>query len=98
VFSSLTETFNARRLIGAGLLLTVFFLPLHFHFVSLTAHFSKDCSCNYSTRTQLGPVAAAAQWTPTFHVTFILVYEPQAFASNLVHSRDIRAPPSFTSL
>jgi hypothetical protein len=94
----ISERFDIRRLIGAGLLLAVFFLPLHFHFVTPTVQLTKECSCVYGMRTQAGPVAAATHWTPTFHVTFIVVYESQTFASILVHSRAIRAPPSFTSL
>jgi len=98
MFPSLTEISAARRLIGAGLLLAVFFLPLHFHFLIPTAHFSKDCSCVYGTRIHAGPVATSLQWTPPFHATLIVVYEPLGFGSISVRSYAIRAPPAFTSL
>jgi hypothetical protein len=98
MFPSLTEICAARRLVGAGLLLAVFFLPLHFHFVTPTAHFSKDCSCTHGTRMQAGSVVTSLQWNPPSQATFIVVYEPQGFGSISVRSYAIRAPPPFTSL
>jgi len=89
---------GVRRLIGAGLLLAVFFLPLHFHFVTPTLQLTKECSCVYGTRTQTAPVAAAVHWAPTFQATFIVVNDSQAFGSISVRSYAIRAPPSIASL
>jgi hypothetical protein len=94
----LSERFGIRRFIGAGLLLAVFFLPLHFHFVTATLQLTKECSCVYGTRTQTGPIAAAVHWIPTFPSTFVIVHEPQAFGSIAVRSYAIRAPPSIGSL
>ena len=92
------KPYRVRRLVSAGVLLFVFFLPLHVHFFTSTAKVNNDCSCVYGTRAQAGPVASSLQWTPTFQATFIVFYEPQAFGSISVHSYAIRAPPSFTSL
>ena len=93
-----TKPHSARRLVSAAVLLFVFFLPLHVHFLTSTAKVNNDCACAYSTRTQASPVAISAHWTPTFEATFIVVYEPQASSSLLVHAYTIRAPPPVTSL
>jgi hypothetical protein len=55
---------DLRRYVGAGILLFVFFLPLHFHHLAVTAQIAKECSCVHGTRTQAGLAPAPAVWTP----------------------------------
>jgi hypothetical protein len=84
--------------IASLLLLTVFFLPLHLHFFTSTAQVNKECGCYYGGRTQADLARAPANFTPTFQVSSVVVYEPQVFAWSSFDSYAIRAPPSITSL
>src|SRR5215510_1512546 len=87
-----------RRFVSAGILLCVFFLPLHFHPAATTAQVAKECSCLHGTRTQAGLSPASAGWTP------VLTTEPVAsetldwfsYVRFQIHS--IRAPPLTPSL
>lgn len=88
------RSLDSRRLAAAVLLLAVFFLPLHFHPAISSAQVSKECSCYHGGRTQGGLAPAAADWTPTFQVLFIAVYEPQILGWLSISSHTIRAPPS----
>jgi hypothetical protein len=89
---------STYRLIGALALFFVFFLPLHLHFFTSTAQVNKECGCYYGGRTQAGLAPVPANWTPTFQVSSVLVYEPQVFAWSSFDSYAIRAPPSIASL
>lgn len=89
---------NLRCLTGVVLLLTVFFLPLHFHSFTLAAQLSKECSCYHGGRTQAGLALAQADWTPTLQASFIVIHEPQVFGWFSIHSHAIRAPPAIYPL
>jgi hypothetical protein len=91
-------TGRLRHVVSAALLLFVFFLPLHVHFFTSTPKVNNECSCVDGTRSQAGPVAGSVHWTPAFHATFSLFYQPQELGSISVRSYAIRAPPAFTSL
>jgi hypothetical protein len=84
--------------VSVGVLLFIFFLPLHVHFFTSAAKVNNECSCVNGTRSQAGPVAASVHWTPSFHATFIFVYQPQDIGAISVRSYAIRAPPSSISL
>lgn len=92
------RSLNSRRLAAVVLLLAVFFLPLHFHFFTLTAQLSKECSCVHGNRTQIGLAPATTDWTPIFQPSFLTVYEAQVLAWFSVNSHAIRAPPAIYSL
>jgi hypothetical protein len=82
------------RIVGVGMLLFVFFLPLHFHPIAASVQVAKECSCLRGTRTDAGLAVAPALWFP------ILPAQPVASESLdcLTHFRfqnhGIRAPPS----
>ncbi len=84
---------SGRRVIGLWVLGFVFFLPLHQHFFTATAQFSKECSCYTGGRTQASPALAAAQCAPAFHAFFIAVFQPQVCSRLSNESQIIRAPP-----
>ncbi|HJU61203.1 MAG TPA: hypothetical protein VJ864_04095 [Candidatus Binatia bacterium] len=83
-----------RRFVSAGMLLFVFFLPLHFHPVVTTAQVTKECSCVHGNRTDAGLAAVPVLWIP------VLPAQPLADGSlagltNLrFQNHGIRAPPS----
>jgi hypothetical protein len=83
-----------RRFVSAGMLLFVFFLPLHFHPIAASVQVAKECSCLRGTRTDAGLAVAPALWFP------ILSAQPVAseFLDCPTHFRfqnhGIRAPPS----
>ena len=85
---------DLRRFIGAGMLLFVFFLALHFHPLAATAQVAKECSCVQGTRTEAGLAPAPAAWAP------VLTAQPVASESLdwlgyvRFQNRGIRAPPS----
>jgi hypothetical protein len=89
---------DLRRFVGAGMLLFVFFLPLHFHPVAATAQVAKECSCVHGTRTAAGLAPAPVGWAP------VLTTQPVAsesldwlsYVRFQIHG--IRAPPLTPSL
>ena len=89
---------GSQHLIAAFLLLAVFFLPLHFHSFTPAAQVSKECSCYHGGRTQAGLAPAPTDWTPTFQLSSVVVYELQVFGWHSFDSYAIRAPPSIASL
>ena len=88
------RSLNSRRLAAVVILLAVFFLPLHFHFFTLTSQVSKECSCYQGGRTQVGLAPVQADWVPTFQASSIVLPEPQVFGWFSVDSHAIRAPPA----
>ena len=88
------RSLNSRRLAAVVLLLAVFFLPLHFHSLTLAAQVTKECSCYQGGRTQVGLAPASVDWTPAFQPTFIVVYEPQILSWLSIAAHTIRAPPA----
>lgn len=85
---------GSHRLAAFVLLLAVFFLPLHFHFAIATPQISKECSCVYGSRTQIGLTPASSDWTPTFQPSLVVAYEPQVPGCFSIRSQSARAPPS----
>jgi hypothetical protein len=83
-----------RRYVGAGILLCVFFLPLHFHPIAATAHVTKECSCIHGTRTEIGMAPVQVDWTPPIRQAFYESFEPQFFSSLVTRFQSIRAPPA----
>lgn len=87
-----------RRYVGLLLFLTVFFLPLHFHPVTVTAQVTKECGCLYGSRTQTGLTTTHSNWLP------VLVWRPvqteshEFFGSLFGIQWHSRAPPVATSL
>jgi hypothetical protein len=89
---------DLRRLIGAGMLLFVFFLPLHFHSVAVKAQVTKECSCVHGTRTEAGLAVAPAVWIPVLPAQAV-ANESLAWLTNLrFQNHGIRAPPLTASL
>jgi hypothetical protein len=86
-----------RRLIGTGLLLFVFFLPLHSH-LSAPAQVTKECSCVHGTRTQMGLAPVQISAAAPLNIEFITTVEPRLYAWRAVTRQAIRAPPHITSL
>ena len=75
------------------LLLSVFFLPLHYHPLGTAAQITKDCSCVHGTRTEVGLTSASVGSTLVF-TTFRLTGDIQdSTGSLLIASGHIRAPP-----
>ena len=75
------------------LLVSVFFLPLHYHTVGTAAQITKDCSCVHGTRTEVGLTSASADSTLVF-TAFPLagdIQDPTGYL--LTASGHIRAPP-----
>jgi hypothetical protein len=89
---------DLRRYVGGGMLLFVFFLPLHFHPAAATTQIAKECSCVHGTRTQAGLAPAPAAWT------LVLTAHPVSsesldWPSNArFQNHGIRAPPLTASL
>jgi hypothetical protein len=82
------------RLLSLLLFLTVFFLPLHFHPLAVTAHITKECSCIHGARTEMGMAPVQVDWTPPIQQ---VSYEPLELQlpSGLVNTLQlIRAPPA----
>ena len=85
--------FRTRRLIAAILFVSVFFFPLHVHFLTAATQVTKACSCYHSSRTQMGSAPALVSWAPSIQQEFISVYVHDFLGSPPVSSLTIRAPP-----
>jgi hypothetical protein len=82
-----------HRIIGALLLVFVFFLPLHFHPAHENQQISHECSCYLMGRTDLGlsPSLFILLFAPK--VSFIIVSKAESLISRIVESEAARAPP-----
>ena len=87
-----------RRFVSAGILLFVFFLPLHFHSVAATAQVAKECSCLHGIRTQAGLSPAPAGWTPVLTAEPVTSEAFDCFSYVQFQIHGIRAPPLTPSL
>jgi hypothetical protein len=87
-----------HRIVSILLLLTVFFLPLHFHSLTLTSQVAKECSCFHGVKTQTALGTAAAICTPPFEFSFCSFPALQHCGSLAVRCYTIRAPPPNASL
>jgi hypothetical protein len=85
---------DLRRFIGAGMLLFVFFLPLHFHPLAATAQVAKECSCAHGTRTDAGLAAVPAAWIPVLPAQPVASESLDWLSNVRFQNHGIRAPPS----
>jgi hypothetical protein len=76
------------------LFLTVFFLPLHFHPITATAHVTKECSCIHGARTAMGMAPVQVDWTPPIRQVFFEPLELQLSSGLITTLQLIRAPPA----
>ena len=82
-----------KRLAAVVSLIAVFFLPLHFHSLTVTAKVARECACLQGTRTTLSLADSPPSIIP------VLEFQPVAFAVGQKYERlsvsfsSIRAPP-----
>jgi hypothetical protein len=82
------------RLVSLLLFLTVFFLPLHFHPLAVTAHITKECSCIHGARTEMGIAPVQVDWTPPIQQVSYEPFELQLSSGLVTTLQLIRAPPA----
>ena len=89
---------SLRRFVSAGILLFVFFLPLHFHPVAATAQVTKECSCVHGNRTEAGLAATPINWIPVLTAQTVAkdFFDSLSYVRYQIHG--IRAPPLTPSL
>src|SRR3954447_22418948 len=75
------------------LLLSVFFLPLHYHPLGASAQITKDCACIHGVRTEVGLGSASADCTPVITLLPVTGKIQDSTGYLLVLSAHIRAPP-----
>jgi hypothetical protein len=85
------------RLISAGLLLFVFFLPLHFHF-SPSSQLSKECSCAQGTRKQLALNDNAPLRFSQLQTIYIALRSTSVWIDSYSRPENVRGPPYTVSL
>jgi hypothetical protein len=85
------------RLIGLGLLLFIFFLPLHIHF-SPASQLSKECSCAQGTRKQLALADNPPVSFSTLRAIFITVLSTSVWIDSYSRPQNVRGPPFTVSL
>ena len=85
---------RVRSWLTACLLLTVFFLPLHFHVGgALASQITKECICLHGSRAQAavsGAPASCAPPIPQGEVTQAVSVVPRSLS---IHNPSSRAPP-----
>jgi hypothetical protein len=85
---------NSWRIVSAGILFFIFFLPLHFHApVSGSSQITHECSCLHGSRTQASLAAAAAQWAIPLSFVLHQSFESQIVSQTPISFLSIRAPP-----
>jgi hypothetical protein len=82
-----------RRFVSAGILLFVFFLPLHFHSVAAKAQVTKECSCVHGTRTEAGLAVAPFNWIPVLAAETVASEFLDCLSYVRFQIHGIRAPP-----
>jgi hypothetical protein len=88
----LTE--RAPRWLSVFLLLTVFFLPLHFHAVSAAAsQVTKECSCLHGSRTHADLSGATSIALPLLAVSEVELAAQVDSGSHSIRIPSSRAPP-----
>ena len=89
---------RAPRWLSVFLLLTVFFLPLHFHAVSAAAsQVTKECSCLHGSRTHAGLTSAPSHCVPLIAVSEVELAAQDDFGSHSIRIPSSRAPPHSVS-
>lgn len=104
-FVSLHETMTSRmknnllrvRWLSLGVLLFVFFLPLHVHF-SVTPQIAKECACVQGTRNQGAPVERPVLLAPVLAAMPITVVTPVLPVHHQIRLEQVRGPPSALSV
>src|ERR687892_1676659 len=95
--SAVKNPWSRRRLLSIGLLLFIFFLPLHFHF-SPASQLSKECSCAQGTRKQLAlPDNPPVSFSP-LRAIFITVFFTSVWIDSYSRPQNVRGPPFTVSL
>ncbi len=89
-----TRVFHTQRLIGTALLLAVFWLPFHSHFVNPLPLINKACSCYSGARTQLGLLRADTSLTPVIQAFPVIVLETFFLVPHSTKPHASRAPPT----
>jgi hypothetical protein len=85
---------RAPRWLSVFLLLTVFFLPLHFHAVSAAAsQVTKECSCLHGSRTHAGVTNAPSLCAPLLAVNDVELTAQIDSGSHSIRIPSSRAPP-----
>jgi hypothetical protein len=85
------------RLVGLGLLVFVFFLPLHFHF-SPGSQLSKECSCAQGTRKQLALSDNAPVSFSQHPAILVTVPSTSVWVDSYTRPQNVRGPPAAASL
>ena len=95
--SGVKNRWSSRRLLSIGLLLFIFFLPLHFHFSS-ASQLSKECSCAQGTRTQLALSDHAPISFSQLPAIFVTLLATSVWIDTYSRPQNVRAPPHAVSL
>ena len=91
---SRSTTARARRWLSAFILLTVFFLPLHFHMVSAAvSQVGKECNCLHGSRTQAGLASAPSVFIPLVPLETVALVAQVDCDMHLERVPSSRAPP-----
>ncbi len=98
LFISRVKPNNIRRFVSAGILLFVFFLPLHFHSPTVAPQLAKECSCFHGNKTQTGLAPVLVTGVPVIDVQPVQVGQKDWPGTFRMFDRHIRAPPSQASL
>jgi len=94
---STKQSTASRRVISAGVLLFVFFLPLHFHFNS-SAKVTQECACVQGTRTQLAPIFELPIYVPFITAQPVIVESDVPRSVEWLGLQCVRAPPASLSV
>ena len=83
------------RWFSVCLLLTVFFLPLHFHAISpIASQLTKECICLHGSKTQANLTSDAGACASVTVVGVVALVTQVEFASESVRIPSSRAPPA----
>ena len=83
-----------RRWVNVVLLITVFFLPLHFHLATASvAQINKECACVQGSRAQLGQIAPSVASVALVSSAAILTVFQEECISHFASTQHSRAPP-----
>lgn len=95
--SAVKNRWSRWRLLSIGLLLFIFFLPLHFHF-SPASQLSKECSCAQGTRKQLALADNPPVSFSPLQAIFITVPPTSVWIDSYSRPQNVRSPPFTVSL
>jgi hypothetical protein len=84
-----------RRFLSAGILLFVFFLPLHFHFTATTQGSEECACCYYGGRVQMDLPPAATIVGSFALLSLLILPTTEAPVQVTLESELARAPPYF---